>query len=46
MSKGGIILSRDYANLPRVYKVFNEFLARKSEPIIEMSSNLVQVTRK
>lgn len=39
MSKGGIILSHDYANLPGVSKAFDEFFAQKPEPIIEMSSS-------
>ncbi len=39
MSKGGIIISHDYINIPGVRKAVDEFFEDKPEPVIEMSGS-------
>jgi hypothetical protein len=45
MSKGGIILSHDYAERAGVYKAFNEFFRDKKEGIIEVTGSQCMVIK-
>lgn len=39
MTKGGIIISHDYTNVPGVKKAVDEFFADKTEPVVELSGS-------
>lgn len=39
MSKGGIIISHDYESLKGVKKAFNEFMEKKTEPILTLAGS-------
>jgi hypothetical protein len=45
MIPGGVILSHDYSILAGVKKAFNEFMADKPEPLVEMPSTQVVLTK-
>ena len=45
MSQGGIIISHDYNFAEGVKKAFDEFFADKPEPLIELTSTQVMITK-